>query len=100
MYLGEKLDEVVFFVVLIVCLNLGEVDLGINFFDSMRFDYMIELMLKYYVVVVDLLGRVGKLNEVYEFIESMSINFDFIIWVVFYRVCKVYNSNRKGEMVS
>ncbi|KAF8106485.1 LOW QUALITY PROTEIN: hypothetical protein N665_0139s0074 [Sinapis alba] len=99
MYLGEKPDEVVFLAVLTACLNSGEVDLGINFFDSMRLDYAIEPMLKHYVTV-DLLGRAGKLNEAHELIESMPINPDLTTWVALYRACKAHNSNRKGEMVS
>ncbi|XP_009119238.2 pentatricopeptide repeat-containing protein At1g04840 [Brassica rapa] len=100
MYSGEKPDEVVFLAVLTACLNSGEVDLGINFFDSMRLDYMIEPTLKHYVVVVDLLGRAGKLNEAHELIESMPINPDLTTWAALYRACKAHNSNRKGEMVS
>ncbi|CAH2038903.1 unnamed protein product [Thlaspi arvense] len=50
MYSGEKPDEVVFLAVLTACLNAGEVDLGINFFDSMRLDYAIEPTLKHYVI--------------------------------------------------
>lgn len=100
MYSGEKPDEVVFLAVLTACLNSGEVDLGINFFDSMRLDYAIEPTLKHYVVVVDLLGRAGKLNEAHELIESMPIKPDLTTWAALYRACKAHNSNRKGEMVS
>ncbi|KAG2324168.1 hypothetical protein Bca52824_006896 [Brassica carinata] len=100
MYSGEKPDEVVFLAVLTACLNSGEVELGINFFDSMRLDYAIEPTLKHYVVVVDLLGRAGKLNEAHELIESMPINPDLTTWAALYRACKAHNSNRKGEMVS
>ena len=100
MYSGEKPDEVVFLAVLTACLNSGEVDLGINFFDSMRLDYAIEPPLKHYVVVVDLLGRAGKLNEAHELIESMPIKPDLTTWAALYRACKAHNSNRKGEMVS
>ncbi|CAN8311259.1 unnamed protein product [Cochlearia groenlandica] len=100
MYSGEKPDEVVFLAVLTACLNSGEVDLGINFFDSMRLDYEIEPTLKHYVLVVDLLGRAGKLNEAHELIEDMPINPDLTTWAALYRACKANNSNRKSEMVS
>lgn len=97
---GEKPDEVVFLAVLTACLNSGEADLGINFFDSMRLDYAIEPTLKHYVVVVDLLGRAGKLNEAHELIETMPINPDLTTWAALYRACKAHKSNRRGEMVS
>ncbi|VVA90007.1 unnamed protein product [Arabis nemorensis] len=100
MYAGEKPDEVVFLAVLTACLNSGEVDLGINFFDSMRLDYAIEPTLKHYVLVVDLLGRAGKLNEAHELIETMPINPDLTTWAALYRACKAHKSNRRGEMVS
>lgn len=97
---GEKPDEVVFLAVLTACLNSGEVDLGLNFFDSMRLDYAIEPTLKHYVLVVDLLGRAGKLNEAHELIESMPINPDLTTWAALYRACKAHKSNRRAESVS
>ncbi|KFK42821.1 hypothetical protein AALP_AA1G043600 [Arabis alpina] len=100
MYAGEKPDEVVFLAVLTACLNSGEVDLGINFFDSMRLDYAIEPTLKHYVLVVDLLSRAGKLNEAHELIENMPINPDLTTWAALYRACKAHKSNRRCEMVS
>ncbi|CAA7054075.1 unnamed protein product [Microthlaspi erraticum] len=100
MYSGEKPDEVVFLAVLTACLNSGEVDLGINFFASMRLDYKIEPTLKHYVVVVDLLGRAGKLNKAQELIETMPINPDLTTWAALYRACKAHKSNERGEMVS
>ncbi|KAL1188766.1 Pentatricopeptide repeat-containing protein [Cardamine amara subsp. amara] len=100
MYSGEKPDEVVFLAVLTACLNSGEVDLGLNFFDSMRLDYAIEPTLKHYVLVVDLLGRAGKLNEAHELIENMPINPDLTTWAALYRACKSHKSNRRAEIVS
>ncbi|ESQ36443.1 hypothetical protein EUTSA_v10007007mg [Eutrema salsugineum] len=100
LFSGEKPDEVVFLAVLTACLNAGEVDLGINFFDSMRLDYAIEPTLKHYVLVVDMLGRAGKLNQAHELIENMPINPDLTTWAALYRACKAHKSNRKGEMVS
>lgn len=73
-------DQVVFLAVLTACLNSGEVDLGINFFDSMRLVYAIEPTLEHYVVVIDLLGRAGKVNEAHELIESMPIKPDLTTW--------------------
>lgn len=100
MHTGEKPDDVVFLAVLTACLNSGEVDLGINFFDSMRLDYEIEPTLKHYVTVVDLLGRAGKLNEAHKLIENMPINPDLTTWAALYRACKAHKSNKRGEIVS
>ncbi|XP_006306938.2 pentatricopeptide repeat-containing protein At1g04840 [Capsella rubella] len=100
MYSGEKPDEVVFLAVLTACLNSGEVDLGLNFFDSMRLDYAIEPTLKHYVLVVDLLGRAGKLNEAHKFVDNMPINPDFTTWAALYRASKAHRSNRRTEIVS
>ncbi|KAL9305032.1 Pentatricopeptide repeat-containing protein [Arabidopsis thaliana] len=100
MYSGEKPDEVVFLAVLTACLNSSEVDLGLNFFDSMRLDYAIEPTLKHYVLVVDLLGRAGKLNEAHELVENMPINPDLTTWAALYRACKAHKGYRRAESVS
>lgn len=100
MYAGEKPDEIVFLAILNACLNSGEVDLGLNFFDSMRLDYAIEPTLKHYVLVVDLLGRAGKLNEAHELIENMPIDPDLTTWAALYRACKAHKSNRRADIVS
>ncbi|XP_010475151.1 PREDICTED: pentatricopeptide repeat-containing protein At1g04840-like [Camelina sativa] len=100
LYSGEKPDEVLFLAVLTACLNSGEVDLGLNFFDSMRLDYAIEPTLKHYVLVVDLFGRAGRLKEAHELVDNMPINPDLTTWAALYRACKAYKSNRRTEIVS
>ncbi|XP_010556963.1 PREDICTED: pentatricopeptide repeat-containing protein At1g04840 [Tarenaya hassleriana] len=99
MYSGEKPDEVLFLAVLTACLNSGEVDLGLNFFHSMRLDYSIEPMMKHYLVVIDMLGRAGELNKALKFIKNMPIDPDFKIWATLYRACRAHKNVKMAEMV-
>ncbi|EEF34343.1 pentatricopeptide repeat-containing protein, putative [Ricinus communis] len=48
-------DEIVFLAVLTACAHAGKIDLGLNFFNSMRLDYSIEPTMKHCALVVYLL---------------------------------------------
>lgn len=49
--------------------------------------------------MVDLLGCFGFLEEVYEFIKSMLLEFDVGIWGVLLGVCVVYSDVKLGQKV-
>ncbi|KAE9453166.1 hypothetical protein C3L33_14932, partial [Rhododendron williamsianum] len=58
----------------------GEVKMGIEIFESMRGRYGIELGIEYYACVVDMLSRAGKVEEAYEFIRSMPVRPNVLVW--------------------
>lgn len=55
--------------------------------------------MEYYGCVVDLLGRVGFLIEVDDFIKRMFFEFDDIVLGVFLGVCKFYGVVELGNEV-
>lgn len=55
-------------------------DLAFDIFDSMETKHGIEPEIEHYGCMVDLLGRVGHLEDAYKFIWSMKITSDHIIW--------------------
>ncbi|KAF2288894.1 hypothetical protein GH714_022620 [Hevea brasiliensis] len=61
MYAGIRPDEVVFLAILTACTHAGKVNLGLNFFNSMKLDYSIEPTMKHYALIVDLLGRAEEI---------------------------------------
>lgn len=63
----------IFIVVFVVCSYFGLVNEGLNLFYKMRDEYGVEFIFDYYVCVVDLFGRVGRLEVVYEFINNMFV---------------------------
>ncbi|TYG78134.1 hypothetical protein ES288_D02G033500v1 [Gossypium darwinii] len=100
MFSGIKPDAVVFLALLTACSHSGQVDLGLNFFDSMRFDYSIEPTMKHYTLVVDLLGRAGRLDEAMKFIQRMPISPDFVAWGALFCACRAHKNIKMAELVS
>ncbi|CAI0380236.1 unnamed protein product [Linum tenue] len=94
---GIKPDEVVFLALLTACTHAGQVDLGLNIFDSMRLDYQIDPSMKHYSLIVDLLGRAGRLNEALKFIEEMPINPDLVIWGTLFCACRAHKNVEIAE---
>ncbi|XP_039029819.1 pentatricopeptide repeat-containing protein At1g04840-like [Hibiscus syriacus] len=97
---GIKPDAVVFLALLTACSHTGLVDLGLNFFASMRLDYSIEPTMKHYTLVVDLLGRAGRLDEAMKFIERMPIGPDFVTWGALFCACRAHKNIKMSELVS
>lgn len=62
--------------------------------------YKIELNIKYYGCMVDMLGRVGLLDEVFMFVELMEIEFNVIVWRIFLGVCRIYGNVELGKYVN
>ncbi|KAJ6751321.1 hypothetical protein OIU85_001817 [Salix viminalis] len=97
MFAGIKPDEVVFLALLTACMHSGQVDIGLNFFDSMRLDYCIEPSMKHYTLIVDMLGRSGQLTEALRFIERMPVNPDFVIWGALFCACRAHKKTKMAK---
>ena len=55
------------------CSHGGLVDLGFEIFESMAKVYRLGPKIKHYGCMIDLLGRLGRLQEAYEFDSRMKI---------------------------
>ncbi|XP_021290429.1 pentatricopeptide repeat-containing protein At1g04840 [Herrania umbratica] len=100
MFSGIKPDGVVFLALLTVCSHSGLVNLGLNFFDSMRLDYSIAPTMKHYTLVVDLLGRAGRLDESLKFIQRMPMSPDFVTWGALFCACRAHKNIKMAELVA
>ncbi|KAG9439319.1 hypothetical protein H6P81_019484 [Aristolochia fimbriata] len=83
-------NEITFTGILNACKYAGLVDLGRKNFISMVEDYGLEPRIQHYGCMVDLLGRAGLLDEAYEFIETMKLEPNIIIWSSFLAACKTH----------
>ncbi|XP_023513771.1 pentatricopeptide repeat-containing protein At1g04840 [Cucurbita pepo subsp. pepo] len=97
---GTKPDGVVFLAVLTACSHSGQVDDGLEFFDSMRRDYLIEPSMKHYTLIVDMLGRAGRLDEALKFLRDMPINPDFVVWGALFCACRAHKNIKMAELAS
>ncbi|KAL5848555.1 hypothetical protein ACOSQ4_006568 [Xanthoceras sorbifolium] len=100
MYSGIKPDGIVFLAILTACSHSGKVDMGLNFFNSMTCDYSLEPTMKHYTLIVDLLGRAGRLDEALIFIQRMPITPDFVIWGALFCACRAHKNIKMAELAS
>ncbi|MQL71167.1 hypothetical protein Taro_003443 [Colocasia esculenta] len=97
---GLRPTVITFVGVLNACSHGGLVDLGFDVFESMTKDYGIEPQIEHYGCMVDLLGRVGRLQEAYDFIKKMRVEPDHVIWGSLLGACMVHRDLTLGEKVA
>ncbi|GFQ06160.1 pentatricopeptide repeat-containing protein at2g02980 [Phtheirospermum japonicum] len=97
--LGEKVkpNDVTFIGVLSACNHAGLVDEGRKYFVSMKRDFGIEPRIEHYGCMVDMLGRVGLIEEAYGFIKNMPIKPNAVIWRTLLASCRVHKNVEIGE---
>lgn len=93
-------NEITFVGVLVACSHAGKVKEGREYFNLMRDKYCIEPNIKHYGCMVDMLGRAGLLNEAFEFIDTMEIKPNAIIWRTLLGACKVHGNVELGRLAN
>ncbi|XP_027344633.1 pentatricopeptide repeat-containing protein At1g15510, chloroplastic [Abrus precatorius] len=93
-------DEITFISILCACSRSGMVAEGLEYFNSMKYKYSITPNLKHYACVVDLLGRSGKLEEAYEFIQKMPMKPDPAVWGALLNACRIHHDVELGELAA
>ncbi|KAK2407285.1 pentatricopeptide repeat-containing protein, mitochondrial [Trifolium repens] len=68
---GSSPDSITFLSVLSACCRKGMVDVGHRIFDSMVKNHSIEPSPEHYSIIVDMLGRVGRLDEAEELMHQI-----------------------------
>ncbi|KAL6011204.1 hypothetical protein ACLOJK_001649 [Asimina triloba] len=92
-----KPNDVSFLCVLSACSHSGFVDEGRRHFISMKQDYGIEPSMDHYGSMVDILGRAGKLDEAWDFIQKMPIEPGISIFGAMLGACKIHQNVELGE---
>ncbi|KAL5724705.1 hypothetical protein ACHQM5_007931 [Ranunculus cassubicifolius] len=89
---GMQPDETVYVGVLTACSQAGLVKEGRAYFQRMILEHKVKPTVQHYGCMVDLLGRVGMVNEAYELIKSMSIEPNDGVWRCLLSACR-YHQN-------
>ncbi|XP_039134605.1 pentatricopeptide repeat-containing protein At1g11290, chloroplastic [Dioscorea cayenensis subsp. rotundata] len=92
-----KPNDVTFLCVLSACSHSGLVDEGKRYFESMKLDYGLEPAVDHYGTMVDLLGRAGRMNEAWKFIEKMPIKPSISVYGAMLGACKIHKNVELGE---
>ncbi|KAL5720590.1 hypothetical protein ACHQM5_013247 [Ranunculus cassubicifolius] len=85
-------NDVTFLSLLYACSHSGLKEVGVRYFNLMIDKYKLNPTLKHYNCMVDLLGRSGCLEEAENFINSMPIKPDAIIWKTLLSACKTHKN--------
>ncbi|KAF3432920.1 hypothetical protein FNV43_RR24022 [Rhamnella rubrinervis] len=94
---GSKPDSVTFLLAISACSRGGLVDLGLEYFHSMKEKYDIVPQLDHYVCLVDLLGRAGRLEDAMEVIVTLPFTPDSLIYKTLLGACKFHRNIPLGE---
>ncbi|GAV80613.1 PPR domain-containing protein/PPR_2 domain-containing protein/DYW_deaminase domain-containing protein, partial [Cephalotus follicularis] len=89
---GLKPDGVLFAGLLTACSHGGLVEQGWHIFRSMKEVHGICPNIVHYGCMVDLLGRAGMLGEALEFIKSMPIEANDVIWGSLLAACRMHKN--------
>ncbi|XP_057976215.1 pentatricopeptide repeat-containing protein At1g11290, chloroplastic [Malania oleifera] len=92
-----KPNNITFVCILSACSHSGLVEEGKHYFTSMKEDYALEPTLDHYGVMVDLLGRAGRINEAWDFIQRMPIKPGLSIYGAMLGACKIHKNIELGE---
>ncbi|XP_050123594.1 pentatricopeptide repeat-containing protein At2g22410, mitochondrial-like [Malus sylvestris] len=92
-----KPNYVTFIAVPFACSHAGLVDEGQNLFTRMSRDFRIEPRIEHYGSMVDILGRAGLIEEVYQFIKNMPIQPNVVVWRTLLASCRAQKNVEIGE---
>ncbi|KAG5039971.1 hypothetical protein JHK82_012123 [Glycine max] len=81
-------------------LKIGLVMDGWKYFDSIKTDYNINPTIEHYSCMVDLLGKVGFLDEALDFIHTVPQKVDASISGVVLAACKLHKDIKIAEIVA
>ncbi|KAF8703403.1 hypothetical protein HU200_032206 [Digitaria exilis] len=90
---GLTPDHVCFLALLHACSHSKLVDEGKYYLDMMVSKYGLKPWQEHYACVVDILGRSGRTEEAYRFIESMPMEPTSVVWCALVGACRVHENH-------
>lgn len=98
---GIKPDAITFVAVLSACSYAGLVDEGLQIFELMKKEYNIQPATAHYCCVADMLGRVGRVVEAYEFVKGLGEEGNALeIWGSLLGACRIHEQFELGKAVA
>ncbi|KAK7258309.1 hypothetical protein RIF29_23882 [Crotalaria pallida] len=98
---GIKPDAITFVAILSACSYTGLVDEGLQIFESMEKVHKIKPSTEHYCCVADMLGRVGRVVEAYEFVKGLGREANAMeIWGSLLGACKNHGHYELGKAIA
>ncbi|ONK55342.1 uncharacterized protein A4U43_UnF4560 [Asparagus officinalis] len=95
---GIIANDMTFIGVLSACSNIGLVDEGRAYFNSMIRDYGIKPQMEHYACMVRLLGRSGHLDEAMNFIDQIPNEPSVMVWRALLNACLIHKNVQLGNI--
>lgn len=94
-------DPITMVAVLSACSYTGLVDEGLRIFESMERDYGIHPSAEHYCCITDMLGRVGRVVEAYNFVKNLGEEGNVLgIWGSLIAACRTHGEFQLGKIVA
>ncbi|GER43218.1 pentatricopeptide repeat (PPR) superfamily protein [Striga asiatica] len=90
-------NDVTFLCMISACSHSGLVDEGRRYFDLMKEEYGLEPSMDHYGAVVDLLGRAGRVDEAWDFIQKMPVEPGINVYGAMLGACRIHKNVDLGE---
>nr|POE60024.1 putative pentatricopeptide repeat-containing protein [Quercus suber] len=97
---NERPDGVTFTTVLTACSHGGLTDKGREYFKMMQGRFGVKPGLEHYTCMVDMLGRVGQVEEAEKLIFGMEIEPDEALWAALLAACRIHGKLEVAERVA
>ncbi|OAY78079.1 putative pentatricopeptide repeat-containing protein [Ananas comosus] len=94
---GVEPDLVTFLSVLSACSHSGLVDEGLWYFELMTREFGLNPTKDHYACVIDILGRVGRFDEVEKLLSQIPFDSDQIIWNSILNSCRIHGHQELGQ---
>ncbi|XP_050233031.1 pentatricopeptide repeat-containing protein At4g21300-like [Mercurialis annua] len=101
---GMKPDGVAYVTVISACGHTGQVELGIEYFESMSRDFNINPSPEHYSCVVDLFCRAGQLDKAWKVVDELLTkghgNYSISMWGALLSACEKNGILELGEVAA
>ncbi|KAB1203573.1 WD repeat-containing protein DWA2 [Morella rubra] len=97
---GTRPDGVTFTVVLTACSHGGLIEKGKEYFEMMERSFGLRPGLEHYTTMVDMLGRVGQVEEAEKMILEMEVVPDEALWGALLGACRIHGKVEVAERVA
>ncbi|RHN53470.1 putative tetratricopeptide-like helical domain, DYW domain-containing protein [Medicago truncatula] len=94
---GTKPDEITFVGVLSACTHAGLVDIGLEYFHSVKEKHGLVHTADHYACVIDLLARSGRFKEAENIIDNMPMKPDKFLWASLLGGCRIHGNIELAE---
>ncbi|PKI52375.1 hypothetical protein CRG98_027301 [Punica granatum] len=99
-HLGIEPDAITFVAVLSACSHAGLVDEGFKILMSMESEYNIKPWIEHFCCIADMLGRVGRVYEAFEFFNDLGEDANNLaIWGSLLGACRTHRQLELAEQI-